>query len=241
MRITERRDSTPVTRPHSVRSRTDSFTRLPRAAVALGMSVLLWLYVGAISNPQSAPSVTFYPEVPVKLSNLDQSLLLAGTSPTVAVRVRNVGGPTDEITGQPAVFVDLSGLGPGTRLIPVNIEGLNDRRVVSIEPPQVRITLEKAQRRVFSVQARVIGLTSATRPDTELTVSPPEVTVVGSKAAIQKVSAVTAVVEEAAIRPGAVQTVPVQAVDPAGRPLQGLTLNPAEVRVTAPVSPTATP
>lgn len=203
---------------------------VPRAVISLGMAVLLWLYVGSIGT-QEQPS-RLYPGISVQVRNLSETLVLTNDPQPVSLRVRlNDAKSTGDASLQPAAYVDLAGVGPGVRWMPVKTEGLGGADVLSIDPPRVRLVIEPAVRRTMNVSVRL----EPPQPRADLSsvqIAPAQVIVTGSRTAIQRVRQVAAVLEPAqlAARDGA--TVPLQAFDSAGRPVERVTVSPPEVSLT---------
>ena len=236
MKLTERVAPAARARVPRARSR-DGIARVPRAAIALGMSLLLWLYVSAISNPAEVPPGTVYSAVPVELRNVDPNLLPVGTPPRVTVRVRSIQGIGSSDDSPPTAYVDLRGVGPGTELAPVRVEAPNNVRIVSVTPPQSRVRLEPAESRTMPV--RMAGDGVALNLLGTATLEPRQVRVSGASGVISQVEEVVAVVDALEMEPGTTHTVPVQAVDAAGKPVDAVTITPSEVQLKLP--PAATP
>lgn len=229
----------------SVRTRSRALlhgSRLPRAAVALGMSTLLWLYVGTMqeTTPRNA-SANVYGGIPVELRARAANLVEVGTSPAVTVTVRNSAGSAVE-PRQPVAYVDLSGVTTaGSMLLPVRLEGVSDSQVVAVRPPQVRVVLEEAESRTMSVRVRMLVAGGGEPEYRLLSAEPSQVTVAGARRAVDRVRSVTAVLDLPELRTGDTETVAVQAVDRSGRPVPEVALSPSEVLVTVPPVSTSTP
>lgn len=207
--------------------------RLPRAIIALTLSVLLWLYVSSTISP------TIYPSENVELRNLGEGLTLVGQPPTVSIRVQDYNADSS----QPVAYVDLTGIGPGTTWVPVQVQGVKNTQVLSVYPSQVKIDLEKVQSRKVPVDIEIPPSMSKTIGDLEPELSPSEVTISGSSEALSKVSTVVAILQPSAISDESNATVTVQAVDSQGNPVEGVNITPKTVEVTFhnPISPTIPP
>lgn len=208
-------------------------TWLPRVAIAVGTSLLLWLYVAATSEP-NRPNTTRYPAVAVRILNQDGGLVLAGDAPTVSVLVRDRSGSLDAGDGAPQVYIDLAGRGEGAQLIPVQVRDGGGGDVLSVQPAQVRVVLELAAS--VTLPVRVLpapGDDPESLPD-GLVVEPGRVTVVGSGREVERIRVLRVDVSAEELPPGSSRTLPVLAVDRAGRPVDAERIDPPEVTVTRP-------
>ncbi len=235
--MTTRREAAPSVRTTRALE-TPGLPRLPRVAAALGMSLLLWLYVASIAEP---PNRVQYPSVPVEVRNLGTSLVRSGPVPTVSIEMRPRPG-TDGVgnEGLPQAYVDLRGLGAGTHTVPVRVENMENALSMNVQPPQVRIRLEPA------VSATLPVIVPGTNgPNSALARSartePQEAQVTGTGADVQRVHSVQVNVDWQAFAPGTSVSAPLVAVDRAGRSITTVSISPERVDVTVPVATTPTP
>ncbi len=207
-------------------------SRLPRAGIALLISILLWLYVSSTTSP------TVYPSVNVELRNLPDNLTLVGEAPTVSIRVQDYSADAQ----QPVAFVDLAGAHAGVTWVPVQVQGVKNAQVLSVYPSQVRLTLERTRGKKIPVTVEPAPGQPKTLTRARPKVAPSEVTVSGSKQAIAKVDHVVAIVQQGELQPGQPASLTVQAVDRHGNPVDGVTVFPKKVQVVPPqLKPTVTP
>lgn len=220
-----------------VRRSSFRLSRVPRAIISLGMAVLLWLYVGSIAAPEQ-PS-RLYPGIPVQVRNLSDSLVLASDPQPVSLRLRLADSAgTGATSPQPAAFVDLTGVGAGVRWVPVRTEGLDGAEVLSIDPPRVRLALEPAVHRTMNVSVRL----EPAQKQADLSsvqIAPAQVTLTGTRASIQRVRQVAAILDPAELAARSGSAVPLQAFDSAGRPVDRVTISPPDVAIT--FTPAASP
>lgn len=236
MSATEGRTPTASRAP---RVREAALPQLPRLAVALGMSLLLWLYVASISEPANR---TRYPRIPIEVRNVRESLILSRDPPGVSIEVRPLpGAALGAAARAPSAYIDLAGRGPGSHLAPVRVEEVDDAEVVNVQPRQVRVQLEPTRSAVLPVRLSPTTRGPAAASLARAVVQPAQVTVEGSQGELQRVAQVRADVDPRALEPGAQQTAPLLAVDAAGRAVDAVRLLPSQVVVTLPPAATATP
>lgn len=236
MSATEGRTPTASRAP---RVREAALPQLPRLAVALGMSLLLWLYVASIGEPANR---TRYPRVPIEVRNVRENLILSRDPPGVSIEVRALPGASLGATaGVPSAYIDLAGRGPGAHLAPVRVEEVDGAEVVNVQPRQVRVQLEPTRSAVLPVRLSPTVRGPAAASLTRAVVQPAQVTVEGSQGELQRVAQVRADVDPRALAPGTQQAAPLLAVDAAGRAVDTVRLVPSQVVVTLPPAATATP
>ncbi len=219
-------------------------SRLPRLAVALGMSVLFWLYVSSISDPTQPQTRTIHPNLPIAVRNIDQDLLIVNKLPSVNVQIANTGRNEEERDQDtPVPYVDLGNLGPGTATVPVQIENLEDTNALVIQPRQITVRLEETQRTAFPVKPRYIAANTQSFDPADLRLSPDEVIVAGPRRSVNRVVEVRANVDLGSLSPDVAQAARLSAVDRSGKPVDGVSFEPTEVlvRLPPPATGTATP
>ncbi|MDP9380805.1 MAG: CdaR family protein [Chloroflexota bacterium] len=237
---TTQRDPASTLRPSAPRDAA-GLSPLPRVAVALGMSALLWLYVLSVTDPARTTTIR-YPAIPVQLRNADPNLVLEETPKTVAVEVRSALLSRNGQTQDPlAAYVDLSGMTAGTRLVEVRIEGIDEEQLISVQPSQVRIQAEAAESVTLPI---AIGPSLAEVPPEHrerVRIEPSQVRITGSSADLKRIREVWVDIDPEALTPGTTQNAQVLAVDRMNRPVQPQRISPDQVRVILPPLPTATP
>jgi len=233
---------TPITTRLRGAGEPTSLSRLPRLAVAVGMSLLLWLYVSSISDPTRPQTSTIHPNVPVTVRNIAQNLLIVGDLPTVEIQISNIGrtGPASEAV-TPEAFVDLENIGPGNTSVPVRIENLENVGTVIVQPPRVTVRIEEAQRASFRVKTRIIAADTQSINPADLRLSTDRVTVRGPRRSLNRIVEVRANVDMATLAPDVSQSVTLLATDRAGKEVDGVAIEPAEVSVRMAPPATSTP
>jgi YbbR domain-containing protein len=125
-------------------------------ALALGLSFLLWWFVGGESNVQ----VGF--AVPLEIRNIPAGMALTNkVERQVDVRL---AGPSTLINtveqNEIAAVIDLSGANPGRGIIPLterSVKAPAGFRVERVYPSSVEVILEKLERKTVPVRPRIGG------------------------------------------------------------------------------------
>ena len=217
-------------------------SRLPRLAVALGMSLLFWLYVSSIGDPAQSRTRTLHPNVPVTVRNINRDLVIVDDLPSVDVQIANAGRNGDERDRViPEPYVDLQDLGPGNTTVPVRIANLEDTNALVIQPPRITVRLEAMHRSAFPVKTRYIAADTPSFNPAELRLNPDKVIVQGARRNVSRVVEVRANVDLASLSLDAPQSETLSAIDRAGKEIEDVTIDPTEVQVSIPPPATSTP
>ncbi len=207
--------------------------RVSRFLLAFTMAVLLWFYVMGLENP--AESAVF-PNLPITVRGLTTDLDVRTTLGTATVSVR---APQDVLgrihAGDFQIYVDATGLAPGTHRIDVQAQHPGDFMEIQVDPPQVSLQLGLHGMRVFSVQPRPLGRPYAGYQLEPQSVDPRQVTVSGPEEQVTRVVSVVAEIDvegKQTVQAGQVRP---RALDVAGQPISGLTFDPEVVKITAPI------
>src|SRR5690606_30918169 len=114
------------------------------------------------------------------------------------------------------VTVDLGGLGPGVHTLPVQVKQPTGLSVKSVEPREVRVSLEERAHLRLPVSVSIEGVPPGLSVHV-LSVSPSEVDVYGATSAVQRVALVSARAPYGA----ATVRAPVIALGHDGQPVEG--------------------
>jgi len=208
---------------------------LGRAALALALSVVLYLFAVNETNPDTTSLLDFtiVPE-PV---NIPPGLVSLDRPPPVRLRVR---APVNVINRlRPESFVaqvDASGAVAGDNNLPVNVRSL-DTQVgdVNADPPRAALRLEAVQERVLPVRANLTGQVPSGYQVGLPTSDPPQVTASGPSSVVGRaVEAVIDVsVDRVSVSVNGIFTP--RALDERGNELTNLQLSPASVNAKVPI------
>jgi YbbR domain-containing protein len=207
--------------------------RVSRFLLAFIMAVLLWFYVMGLENPAEA---AVYPNLPIEVRGLTTDLDVRATLGTATISVQ---APQDVLArihaGDFQVYVDATGLAPGTHRVDVHIQHSNDFIQARVDPAQVTLQLGLHGTRTLSVQPRPLGRPYAGYQLEPQSVDPRQVTVSGPQEQVDRVVSVVAEIDvegKQTVQSGLVRP---RALDAANQPVSGLTFDPEVVKITAPV------
>lgn len=227
-------------------------TTFLRLALAFGLSFALWAFVSFSQNPEE--TVTF-PDMPLEIVGLDQGLVLVDSNglPNQALPLVTVTLRTDRqqlATLRPVdirVVADLTGLGPGEHIVPVNVQPT--RTNISFElvpggvsPSAVPIRLEQLSSEQVPVEVKVEGNLpfSFERDEPRLSLGGAPVTMVqvtGPQSRVLRVVAARAVANIEQLRATYLAPLSLTPIDANQQPVEGVRLDPGTVTVQISINP----
>jgi YbbR domain-containing protein len=161
--------------------------------LALLITAVLWLSVA--SRPVSQVVLNGAVEV-----NLPESPVLTVTKiDTVTARVY-LEGPREALDtlrgGQLTVTADMSEIEPGFRVIPLKVEPARNGlpanvKVTQIQPPEIRVTVERTIEREVPITPRWEGEPPAGSEVVDWQITPPTVRVVGAESQMREITGVS--------------------------------------------------
>ncbi len=171
------------------------------AALSLALALSLWLFVTDKENPTEAQ--TFNSTILIEAVNVPGDLAVANMS-EAGVRIR-IEAPKSELDGLRAddfqAELNLDGLPPGTRGVPVDVRPPNSRiSVVSITPERVDVTLENRRTKVVPVRISQVGSPVTGFVVVDERADPETATVTGPESLVALVDSAVAVVNLAGQR-----------------------------------------
>ncbi|MBP1466408.1 hypothetical protein EYB53_011905 [Candidatus Chloroploca sp. M-50] len=227
-------------------------TTLMRLALALGLSLALWAFVSFSENPEER--VTF-PEVQLQAIGLGDELVLVDSNslPTQLLPLVQITLSTDrqQLANLRPVDVravlDLTGLGPGEHLVPVNVQptrsNVSFRTVADgVEPSVVPIRLEQISSRTVPIRVDLLGSLpfSFERGEPKISFGGEPITTVqaiGPLSRIERVEEARTVANIAQLRATYLGPLTLTAVDRGGVAIDGVRLDPGNVTVEIPINP----
>lgn len=208
--------------------------------LALLVAVLVWLVAVSESNPFEARALPA--AVPVTLVGLPDGLIVVGTEPALAetaVTLRAPRSAWDRLgAGQVRVTADLSGLAAATYRVPLQGQVVDQpaARVVQLEPAAILVTIERRAQRDKAVRIEQTGEPAPGYEAGSQLVEVSTASVVGPASAVDRVSELVAAVSLANLKSSFDQTVVLIPLDSIGKPVSGVAVSPAAVRVRVPVA-----
>jgi YbbR domain-containing protein len=206
---------------------------------ALALSIAVWIAAVTAADPDEQ---RVYPKpVPIEIVGQDSGLVIFGETPKeIEVTLRAPRSVWARLEGQESpirAVVDLSGMSAGEHVVRVQVQvSEQPARVVSAAPVMFTITLEPLVSRVFPVDLTLNGQPAVGYQAGESNLEPLEVLVSGAESLVDQVNRVRVVVNLTGTRESVNQSLDVQLLDGNNQILKGLSVNPASVLVTLPVS-----
>ncbi len=225
---------------------------LMRVALALGLSFAMWAFVSFSQNPEE--TVTF-PDLPLETTGLEEGLVLVDANglPSPSLPLVTITMRTDQAqlaSLRPVdfrVLVDLTGLGPGEHIVPVNVRPTRSNlsfEIVSdgVEPSAVPIRLEQQSERSVPIEVEVLGNLPFSFERGEPRVSfggapVADIRVTGPQSRVSRVAAARARANIEQLRATYLAPLTLEPIDAAGESVDGVRLEPATVTVQIPINP----
>ena len=203
------------------------------------LAVIVWVSAVVASDPNEE-NVLARP-VPVEIVGQDPGLqIMSEVISEVSLTLNAPASVWSELNSDPQTvraWVDLSNLGSGVHEVPVQIQiGPRLVRLVRQDPETITINLETIITQVFPLKVVVRG-----NPPTGYQAQPPEVdpaeaTLVGPESLVNRVQEVRISLDISGLSDTINRTMTPTAVDADGRVVSGVTINPASVTVTQPIT-----
>jgi YbbR domain-containing protein len=210
---------------------------------ALILSFILALVVWISAVTASDPNVELTRTVPIEVVGQEPDTLMVGSIPTqarVTMRAPNsVWDRMASVENAVRTWIDLTGLGAGTHVVPVQIhisEVFKPMRLISLNPETVTVTLEELVSVDFVVQVQVTGELAVGYQAGVAARKPSVVTVTGPESLVAQVVAVVTTLDISDADETISVNLPLQAVDAQGEIVAGVTITPDTIEVTQPIT-----
>ena len=210
---------------------------------ALILSFILALVVWMSAVTASDPNVESTRTVPIEIVGQEPDTLILGSIPTQArITMRAPNSVWDRmisVDNAVRTWIDLTGLGDGLHVVPVQIyisEVFRPVRLISLSPESVTVTLEELISKDFMVELEVSGEPAVGYQAGVVARKPSIVTVTGPESLISQVDAVGATLDISDADETIGVNLPLQAVDAQGEIVPGMTITPDTVEVTQPIT-----
>ncbi|GAB4435050.1 MAG: CdaR family protein [Chloroflexi bacterium OHK40] len=225
---------------------------LLRALLAMGLSFSLWAFVSFSQNPEE--TVTF-PDVPLEAVDLAEGLVIVDQNglPDPVLPTVDITLSTDRLQlanlrqVDIRAVVDLSGLGPGEHIVPVNVQPTRSNVSFNVpeggfEPSSVPIRLEQLATRMVPIEVEVLGNLpfSFERGETRVTLNgqPVEtVAVSGPQSRVERVEVARATANIEQLRATYLAPLTLTPLGAGGATIDGVQLDPTTVTVQIPINP----
>lgn len=197
--------------------------------LAVFMAVVLWVYVTNEQNPVNEQIF----KIPLSQSGMPENHVVSGIPSHVSVRAQ---GTRTQISGLTQddfkAALDLSGIKVGDNGVQVEVTSPPGIRISQVSPARVQLVVDLLVEKQIPVTANLRGVVAQGYSHLEAVVQPGAVTVKGPKKLLDGLLSLAVTVDIGSAAGLVEQTLPVGDV-PAG-----VSVNPRNVKVTIPVTPT---
>lgn len=210
-------------------------TQVVMIFVASLFALTFWTFVIEQTNP---PRREVVENISLRVEDESAGLILLEPLPeTVSAVVQTTDQAFPSLRpGSFQAVVSLEGIAPGIQRLPIQVTpSIPEVRILSIDPPAVDVELARVISQTHPVEVDLENqqnMSPAYRVVDVSKASPAEVQVTGPEPLVQRVSQVRAAISVANITDSLQGELrPVEAVDEAGRSIEGVTFQPSQVRV----------
>ncbi|HBN95582.1 MAG TPA: hypothetical protein DDZ66_04720 [Firmicutes bacterium] len=193
---------------------------------SLALAIIFWLLAtGDGTLGETERTIT----LGVQVQNIPADLVLVDPPESVRVRIRGLSPLVNRGESSVSASIDLAGAVQGTETYSVEVDGPLGISVVSVTPQWVSVYTEDVAEAAFPVTLVFLGI-DRNRMMMEIRPSPAVITVRGPRSILERVDHVVAYL---GIDPelNLETSFPVLALDAQGRSLDGLDIDPPEIRV----------
>jgi YbbR domain-containing protein len=206
---------------------------------ALALSISVW--VAAVTSADPDEAHIFQTPVPLEIIGQDPSLVIISEIPTaVEINLRAPRSVWTELEADPhsvRAILDLSGLSTGEHLKELQIQvNVRPVRIVSVTPASLSVVLEPLATLTMNVSLSQVGQPAVGYKAGEAIFDPTQILIAGARSRVEKVKRARVSVSLDGVRENIDQALPVEALDEKGQLINGLTITPATVHVTLPIS-----
>lgn len=225
---------------------------LLRLLLAISISFSLWAFVSFSENPEE--TITF-PDMTLQVVGLGEGLVVVDSNglpsqifPNIDVTLRTDRRQLATLRQVDVrVVANLSGLGPGEHIVPLNVEATRSNISINVapdgvEPSAVTVRLEQLSTQSVPIRVAIQGNLpfSFERGEPQVSFGGENlslVTVSGPQSRVLRVSEVRALVNIEQLRATYVAPLDLTPFDATGQAVEGVRLEPATVTVQVPINP----
>jgi YbbR domain-containing protein len=203
--------------------------------LALVVGLTIWVIVNQEQNP--VQEADLQPDVKITVSGLGDGLVVTNNVATATrLRLRAQKNTWSQLTPDEfVVTADLTGLGPGTHQVPLQVSIAARAILVSANPGVLRFDIEEEKTREIPIQAYLDGKLAVGYTAGTATIVPARVQATGPRSAVDLISEVRATIPVGDVRQTVSQTLPLTALDAQGNAIKSVTLDPPQADVTLPL------
>ena len=203
------------------------------------LAVIVWVSSVVASDPNEENLLAR--PVPVEIIGQNPGLQIMGEVATeVSVTLNAPNSVWTELNSDPQAvraWIDLTNLASGDHVVPIQVQIIPRLvRLIRQDPEEWTVRLENIQTQIFPVSVQVRGAPPTGYEVHEAQVEPAEVTLVGPDSLMARVQEVRVSLDISGQSDTVTRTATLTAVDAEGRVVTGVTINPATVTVTQPIT-----
>ncbi|GAB4468039.1 MAG: CdaR family protein [Anaerolineae bacterium] len=209
--------------------------------VSLVIALLMALTVWILAVQEQNPVVEFELDTPVNIDieGLEPGLVITNDYPhTARIRLRAQQNTIPSISAEDVVITaNVAGLGPGNHQVQLNIDVATQALLVSANPSNIRLEIERLSERTLPVQLRIIGElpTGYEIDESGVVRSPAQVTISGPESRVNLVSEIVVTASVDGLREPFSQVIPLTVLDSSGASVEGVRITPEQVQVDIPI------
>lgn len=209
--------------------------------LALVLAFILWIGVNSPDSGAGTVQSNTYEHFPFSIQVMtgQNTVATAMNYQTATVSVNENTANLSTLPSQMAdvrVVADASKLSPGVHAVPLTAMNLPSALATTIQPDSITVTIAKKSSTTALVHLQVLGAPAIGYVQGTPMTNVQYVTVSGSFGAVNKVTSVVGLVSVQNAETTISHTVTLNAIDSFGRMVSGVTITPAAVTATVPVS-----
>ena len=177
--------------------RSNNFARV----LAILLAIILWLFVTGDKITRTTPARKTWQDVPLRVENVSPDYVVTEIPSSVNLTLEGLPEDFEDITMQELdAFIDLTDKEPGKHLVRVQGRSPRGLSLVSIDPEQVRITIEEHLSDDFPVAIDFIGEPAEGWELSDYTIEPEEVFIGAPESTFEDIDNVNALVDISGMR-----------------------------------------
>ena len=213
-------------------------TNLRTFLLAFALALAVWVTAVTANNPDVTQA--YSSPIPIEFIGQDPGLVMTGTVPRqvqVTLRAPRSIWDTSLSSGTSIrAVVDLTGLKAGTQAVEVQVQiAARPVRIISITPQRFNLSLEKLVTIAFPVELTISGKPAIGYKAGDVVINPTEAIISGAESIVAQVKHVHASLDITNYRQSIETTLPIQAVDESGSPVEGISINSSNIQVSLPI------
>jgi YbbR domain-containing protein len=214
-------------------------TNLRTFLLAFTLALVVWVTAVTAANPDETQ--VFPQPIPIEFIGQDPSMVMSGeiVPQQVEITLRAPHSVWQTLLSDGAsvrAVVDLTGLGSGTHIVPVQIQvGIRPVRVISATPASFELSLEPQIIRTLAINLVMTGNPAIGYQAGSPALNPVEAVITGAESLVSRIAQVRAALDLTDARQNISKSIPLQVLDENGALINGVTILPADVKVSLPV------